>query len=208
MATQTVNASRAFSELVRFWRDRYKQHGDKASGRLGEDHKQQQKRIEALLKPYLPDVAYFPRGLDFGCGPGRFAPLLSKYCGHLWLADVAEEQARKAAHGIRTATPVKVTYPLKLPILDGSIDLLWDGMTIQSIANGVLVDQTLEELRRVMRPGCTFLSLHVITKKRSHVFTRSPEIISKALGLVNVEQQNVAVDKAPESYWFFKGTKG
>lgn len=202
-----INASKEFNALRDYWRARHDKHQHGAVGRIGEDVDQQGTRIELAFKRFMKDGEYFPHGLDFGCGWGRQVSLLARYCGHLWLADLFPDVTRKAANVMLTTSPVAVGYPMRLPLPDNYLDFVWDGMTLQGLQNGVLFDQAVEELNRLLKSGGTFMSLHVTRKPKPHVVGRTPEQLAKLFKLKDVQSRVVCVDKADEKYWMLRGVR-
>ena len=156
----------SFEEQVDAWEGRRHKLGDPAVGRRGESHEKQAARVRAEVTTLLRDLGpFFPHGLDFGCGWGRLAPTLAEYCGHLWLVDVIDEWVARAADSCRTGSPIVLTKP-QLPLPAGSVQLVFDGMTLQSIDHADVFFAETAMLRRVLSPGGVFVSIHAAKAKR------------------------------------------
>jgi SAM-dependent methyltransferase len=99
-------------------------------------------RRRALL---LADVRPGDRVLDLGCGAGRFLALLEDGVG----VEIAEEAATRARANVPGAD-VRVIEDESLPVGHGEFDLVWCSEVLEHIPD---VGATLNEVRRVLRPG-------------------------------------------------------
>lgn len=95
--------------------------------------------------------------LDFGCGPGRFAPALADITGGRVLAldPIRSLLDLAPAHQ-------RVEYRLlpdwRLPLPAASIDLIWICLVLGGISGKRALRRTVRELERVLRPsGLLFL---------------------------------------------------
>jgi SAM-dependent methyltransferase len=95
-------------------------------------------------------LARRPRVLDFGCGEGHFAALLSRAGAEVVGVDVAEEPLRRARSRHPWLDALLVEPEAPLSIEDSSFDVVWMGETIEHIADPL---GCLSELRRVLRSG-------------------------------------------------------
>jgi SAM-dependent methyltransferase len=95
-----------------------------------------------------------PRVLDFGCGEGHFAALLSRAGAEVVGVDVAEEPLRRARSRNPGLDLLLVEPEAPLSIEDSSFDMVWVGETIEHIADTL---GCLSELRRVLRSGGVLL---------------------------------------------------
>lgn len=92
--------------------------------------------------------------LDFGCGYGRWTPMLAEAVGQALGIDPTVallEHARKSRHAAR------VNYARyehgRIPSDDHSFDVIWCCMVLSTVLTDAMFDATLEELRRVSKPG-------------------------------------------------------
>jgi SAM-dependent methyltransferase len=95
-----------------------------------------------------------PRVLDFGCGEGYFADLLSRAGADVVGVDVAEEPLRRARSRHPGLDVLLVEPEAPMPIEDSSFDVVWTGETIEHIAD---TPGCLSELRRTLRSGGVLL---------------------------------------------------
>lgn len=97
------------------------------------------------------------RALDFGCGYGRWTPQIAETVGYALGVDptpelLAHAEATRPAlsRGVLEYAPY---VRGRIPAADGSFDVLWACMVLSTVLDGGMFAATLEELRRVMRPG-------------------------------------------------------
>ena len=191
-----------FEKQVNTWTIRRRKMGDGAVGRKGEDYHKQAERTAAWLTKWLPDESYYEHGLDFGCGWGRFTEFLAAHCGHLWAVDVFQDWVDRAAKAINV-TPVCLAGA-KLPATTGSIGLIVDLQTLQSLDDALLITYS-KELQRIAEPGATVISMHVVKPEP----IRSPEQRARLLGLKEGYEvvETTDIDDAKELYTFLVGTR-
>jgi ubiquinone/menaquinone biosynthesis C-methylase UbiE len=187
-----------FTTQLRHWKRRKTRLGDAAVGRIGESHVDQGERITKYFEQVL-NGGFYEHGLDFGCGWGRFSELLASHCGHLWVADIFKDWVLRAEYADAVVSPI-VMQSQKLPLDTGSMDLVVDIMTIQSIDNDSLAREAMHELRRVARSGATVISLHVVKPKSP---TRTPAQRALHLGVSNWSGKIVTdIDRSGEEYGY------
>ena len=192
-----------FATQLRHWKRRKTRLGDAAVGRIGESHVDQGTRIAKYLDMTI-DGNFYEHGLDFGCGWGRFSEQLASCCGHLWVADIFKDWVLRAEYADVVVSPVVMTSQT-LPLADGSMDLVADIMTLQSIDNDSLARAAMHELRRVARSGATVITLHVVKSKAP---TRTAAQRAAHLGLSNWTEKVIAdIDQSGEQYSYLTGTR-
>jgi len=190
-----------------FWGQRFAKMGDAAVGRVKENHLDQKKRIEDLLRPRLAG-SHYEKALDFGCGYGRFTPLLSQYCGHIWNVDILANQLPRAGSASFNVTSVKYEWPNELPLSPHSIDLLLVVSVFHFMTNDQLFEACTSELRRVVKPGGTVLVIENAVDRDGHVKPRPYQQLAQALGLVpDKVEERVTVNLRPNDHWLINGKK-
>jgi SAM-dependent methyltransferase len=102
-----------------------------------------------LLERVAPGAAV----LDLGCGAGEFAAALREHGAHPRAFDAAPEAVRRARGRGVDAREIAPDDAISLP--DDTIDIAWLGETLEHLVDPV---GTLHEVRRVLRPGGTFLA--------------------------------------------------
>ena len=103
--------------------------------------------------------------LDFGCGPGRFTPGLAQLVGGRAIGVDPIAALLKLA----PANP-QVEYHLlrygRIPLTDHSVDVLWICLVL-GVIRGQKLEDTLQELRRVVASGGLVFLVENTTAKRS-----------------------------------------
>ena len=188
-----------------FWDNRARK-GSEYVGRLGEPVNNQTLKIESLLRAKLSPIEYYVEGMDFGCGPGRFLPLLSNHCGHLWAVDLvpfALQQAKQRALNVST---IEAAFPLKFSWDKPRISFLWVCLVFQHIVDDDIFARTTAELTRVLVPGARVLILDNATDKASHVKPRGPEVLAKVLKLRSGwTHTRITINSRPNDHWLIDG---
>ena len=134
---------------------------------------------------------YFPKGgrvLDFGCGVGRFAPVVANVVDQYDGVDLTEE-ALKYAPEIENAQFTFLSEDL-LPFADN----MFNGAFALTVLQHIVADEDFSlwtsELARVIKPGGFFIGVETpeLPKRRApkgpaaHMKWRTAEIIAEALG--------------------------
>ena len=194
---------------LNFWAGKLGKQGDGYVGRIGENHEMQQQRIEDLLRTRLDANQYFNCALDYGCGWGRFSEFFSDFCGHIWAADILNELVERAAARAPNITPFLVSYPLSFPLRLPKFELLWASLVFQHITDDVMLDATLAEIGRVLKPGARVLILDNARDRAHHVNSREPGRFARALNLKpGWTSELVTINKRPRDHWLLDGVKG
>jgi SAM-dependent methyltransferase len=118
--------------------------------------------IETLLKRAAP----FDRALDFGCGIGRFVPLLAAYARQVDGVDRTPEMLEIArASGRIPKNRAHLWRDGRLPFDDATFDVILCVYVLSCIPD-TNAHAALQELRRVAKPDCRFILLEQIAPAR------------------------------------------
>ncbi len=98
-----------------------------------------------FFKPFVKG-----RLLDFGCGDGQFLHMISKYCESSYGVDISEAAIKKATNKY---PDVSFTVSEESGVIDFP-DNFFDTVCAIDILEHILdVESSLEELRRILKPG-------------------------------------------------------
>ncbi len=130
----------------------------RCSGRLYEEWKASV--VEEFLTPYLgPDVD----AVEIGPGQGRWSEFIVRNSRTVALVDLSANCIDACRQRFADADPSKVSFYVNdgapFPMGDSSVDLVWSFGTFVHIEIGE-IDHYLGEIRRVLRPGGTFVIHH------------------------------------------------
>lgn len=139
---------------------------------------------QAAILPHL-DAALRPgddRLLDFGCGYGRWTPILADRVTAAIGVDptpalLARAEADRQGHPCVSYRPYTAGV---IPVEDGSIDVLWCCMVLSTVLDERMFAHTLRELRRVLHVG-SLVCLTDNTSTTAGKPVRSPYSISRTI---------------------------
>jgi SAM-dependent methyltransferase len=94
--------------------------------------------------------------LDFGCGPGRFTPRLAELIrGRAIGIDPVESLLQLAPR--RPDVAYRVMSPGRIPLEDADADVVWICLVLGGVTDPALLEQTIAEIERVLRPNGVLL---------------------------------------------------
>lgn len=195
MAVETL----LFEQAKTFWSARLAAPQDLTAQKL---------RVESILRQRLKDNVYYEHGMDFGCGNGRFVPLLSQHCGHVWAVDILPQAIDAAEKRSEFTTGVLSRWPFKLSWRKPRLDLLWVSFVFQHITGETILDSVCAELSRIMRPGCRVLVIDNAVDKAWHVKARSAQQLARLLNLTSgFKAERITVNDRPSDHWLIDGVR-
>lgn len=204
-----MTAPQEVERMKTYWRDRRVLHGNKYVGHVQGNLAAQTQRIEQMLTGLFQPTDFYEHGMDFGCGPGRFIPLLSRYCGHVWAVDLLDEVMADAAARSATVTSVTAGWPFKLPGKSPYLDLLLGAFVFQNIQHEEVLQAVITELRRVLKPGARIILIDNSADKAAHVVRREPAFFANAFKLADGwKARKVQVNFKPDDHWLISGQVG
>lgn len=168
----------------------------------GDDQKQTA-RVSSLLRSRILPNEFFESALDMGSGRGRFIPILSSFCGHVWAVDIVQDVLSDIEHKAPSATAFYVDDVYRLP--DGPHDLLWSAFFFQHLTDLGLFLAVCAEVKRVMQPGSRVILLENAKDRAAHICSRTPPEYAEALGLADYTSKLVTVNARPNDHWWIEG---
>lgn len=184
----TIEASRSF------WLKRYQTKAD--------DPKQTS-RVTSLLRTRVTPHDFFESALDLGCGRGRFVPILSAFCGHVWAVDIVPEVLFDIEFRAPSATAFCLEDSFQLP--HGPHDLLWSAFFFQHVMKPDQLRAICGEIRRVMKPGARVFLLENGKDSAAHVRPWNPNDYAVELGLVDYTSRMISINDRPPDHWWIEG---
>lgn len=201
-------AAAFFTRSAEYWRGRFIQRGPLYLTLNPNECRLQLIKVESLLRTRFKPGEYYADGIDLGCGNGRFAPLLSSFVGHIWGLDFIAEPLEAMRKTDVTVSARKLDYPVKLPHLDKSIDIFTAIFTLQHITNDLLLEETLAEVARVLKPGARVITLDNASDHHAYLKPRNPNKLAEMLGLrKGFHFQRVTINNKPNDHWLIDGIK-
>lgn len=209
--------------MKEYWIKRHSEQGESyvAHRQLNNFVQQKFKFMFEAIKNLDKD---FEKGLDFGCGIGRFQEYLTTKCKSVYAIDVIPDciqfmrEKYPSTQSFLLETPqlkYPVSFPYKneeincsitkhpFPFQNNTFDLIWSVTALQHIVHKNYFEYICSELRRVARKDATFFLIENHHDSAGHVMKRSPEEYAKALD-VKMESYPISVDKQ-DSHWVMVG---
>lgn len=144
--------------------------------------------VQAML-PYPPLLGKPSWLLDFGCGVGRWTHILSKITG---AETLGIDPTRTFIDYCRTHHPNPTGVPFvdfelyengQINLKDETVDIVWACMVLSTIldVSGGMFEHTVNELRRVLRPGGLMFLVDNTSGPPHRPIVRSPYSISRTI---------------------------
>lgn len=139
-----------------YWEKRAKKHGRRSVYNMGHSVEELSKVDEWQEEIYLDAIKPFLSGneataLDFGCGCGRFEPMLSKIAKKVYAIDPIKRLI-KLAPKINNVE-YKLFNGTNIPLEDNSIDFVFISLAVGGVHD---VDTTIKEVCRVSKADALF----------------------------------------------------
>lgn len=156
---KVAQKKKEIKNTIDFWQDRVNKFGARAVYNLGYKQeeldnvdKMQNDLYFEILEKHLNEND--KTALDFGCGCGRFEPLLSKLVDEVYAVDPIEDLIKLAPKFDNVK--YQVLKNGKLKIKDNSIDLIFVSLTLGGIVKEKDLNVAINELKRVSSPSALF----------------------------------------------------
>lgn len=176
---------------IEYWRDRAVRQGTGYVSRGGKNSDHQAKVLAPIFKELLAGQR-FKQGLDYGCGWGRFTAGMARYCDRVVGVDLVD---RFREHPPDNVEFHQLDYPVKIPVPDDSVNLLFLIMVLQHITGDEWFDEVTKEITRTLAPNATVIIVDDITATAGHVRPRSREALTGALNIVtSTTSRELAID--------------
>lgn len=104
---------------------------------------------------YWPDLG--GTCVEIGCGAGRLTHVLAKHFERVIAVDVSNDMIAKARSASGPNAEFHQVNGAEIPILDSTADGAFSVHVFQHLEDETMVVEYLTELRRVLRPGGTFM---------------------------------------------------
>lgn len=119
------------------------------------------------LEQQLAGRATYRCALDFGCGTGRFLPLLASHAKAVYGVDRSPEMIEAAhAYNGHFASGLRCSRFGPLPFADGFFDLVLS-FCVLSVTDEASMQPNLREIARVCEKGATFVACEKLTESLS-----------------------------------------
>ena len=160
-------------------------------------------RVASLLRSSILPTDFYESALDLGCGRGRFIPILSSFCGHVWGVDIVPELLCDIEYRAQSATAFCVGREYQLP--HGPHDFLWSAFCFQHVVDDGLFAGVTSEIRRVMKKGARIILVENAKDRATHVRPRKPADYAIMLGMKEYTAKLVTVNERPNDHWWIDG---
>jgi len=164
--------------MRQYWEERYKAYGRFTVGRMGmtpNSFLHSTQKAHTIIRREINPLIKGRRVLDFGCGYGRMAPVLSEAAAFVYGVDISE-QAIDQARLFFSAAIYKLYNGAEIPFGDGFFGAVFCWTVLQHIP-GEEISGIAQEIDRVLSQGgilALFENTTPALGNKPHVWSRSP----------------------------------
>ena len=166
-----------------YWVNRYNNmSGEKVVGHKNwsvEQYIQTIKLWTGYYQPILKDITNdLSKVLDFGCGVGRWIPLLAEYFKEYYGVDIVITAIDNAKHQVPST--IKSNFDLIkddiIPFGNTTFDMIWTCVALQHITDDLLFEY-ISQFRQRMNPGGYLLCTENIAERENaeYIFFRGSD---------------------------------
>lgn len=165
-----------FSNSLEFWQEHSKKHGKHSVynmthslDELESVDKYQEQIYSNVLKKHLDDNGGGQKlvALDFGCGPGRFEPMLSKIAHKVYATDPISTLIELAPK-IDNVEYLLLGENEKIALPSDSVDLVFVSLALGGIIYKKHLKYAIDELKRVAKPNALFFVVENTARQDNH----------------------------------------
>jgi len=177
---------------VEYWERRARQYGRRSVLNTGHSDTEFDSVTQLQKQVIFPYLQQALRGnekliLDFGCGPGRFTGDLADMIGGQvigvdpvrYLLDMAPQHK---------AVQYKLMQEGEIPLPDNSVDIVWICLVLGGISDGIILNKTIAEIKRVLAIGGLLFLIENTSQKQDieHWKFRSVQDYRQLFDLLNL----------------------
>ena len=184
--------SKKYKSQIEYWNERAKNYGVRSVIHLGHSEEELEKITQFQKDFLLPKLKEVLTGnenivLDFGCGPGRFSEALAK------LTECKVVAIDPIKHLIELAPPAagveyKVMLEGNIPMENDSVDVVWICLVFGSITDNNVLQQTVAEIKRVLKQGGLIFMVEKTSEDLSNFQTKSVTFYKKMFDFVKLDK--------------------
>lgn len=164
---------KVFNDSLEYWQNRAKKHGKHSvynmahpRNELESVDKYQEQIYSNVLKKHLDDNGGGGKlvALDFGCGPGRFEPMLSKIAHKVYATDPISTLLELAPK-IDNVEYLLLGENEKIALPSDSVDLVFVSLALGGIVDKSQLKMAIDELKRVAKQNALFFIVENTAKQ-------------------------------------------
>ena len=137
--------------------------------------------------------------LDFGCGPGRFEPMLAKLTHKVYAIDPIATLIELAPK-LENVEYLLLDENEKIALPDDSVDLVFVSLALGGIVSQTQLQTAVDELKRVAKPNALFFIVENTAKLKSSNYWhyRSAEFYKDLFKPINLKLETTYDDANEE----------
>ena len=118
------------------------------------EYKKELSTWNSKLHPFLDSIKKnkLKKALDFGCGIGRFMPLLSDYCDKYFGCDILMEPINKARELVKDEQRIALIENHQIPFDNIKFDLIFSCVTLQHVIDQNLLKSYINQFYKRLSP--------------------------------------------------------
>jgi len=157
-----------------YWKQRYSTMAkENVVGHRNWTDKEYKKELStwnSKLRPFLDSIKKnkLKKALDFGCGIGRFMPLLSDYCDTYFGCDILDEPINEARELVKDEQRIALIENHQIPFDNTKFDLIFSSVTLQHVIDLNLLKSYINQFYKRLNPKGSVLIVENILNAPSN----------------------------------------
>ena len=211
--TKGIEKVKEFNNNIDYWINRYSEmNGKNVVGRRDwsqDQFNEENAKWASKISPFL-DLIKPTKILDFGCGIGRWVPLLTAYTKDYYGCDIIEQAIKTLIETYEIESKnVSLVENNSIPFGRNKFDLIWTCVVLQHVIDDDLLKHYLKHFSNRLKKGGHVICTENVLNAKSSSYMRFREIdeyqeLFTNSGFTFVDKTTFISSKEPHAVMLFK----